>query len=1071
MVSQPIRWVLAACFISIGALAVAGNGAGASGHRVISHRSSVQATALPPTAVPSPSGTPSITPLPSPTSTPTTLPPSPSPTIPATATPTPTSTPPPSPTPTSTPFPKPTPTSTRVPKPTPRPTVDSKPTPTPTRRLRTGKGRKPSGNAHCGARRRCSSAHSGTPKHRPGSGKAKAGDNKQARAGDHHVSVSVPGVGEPVICSGPKQPVAAPFLSAPYAGYAEIASYFDHDLPDYAVDGKIILTTGLTVTGTPSYGTFPSYWAPSLRQYISYDGHNGYDYDIAYQPVLAAAPGTVVYASWESADPYFGYGQMILIKHALGYETLYGHLSQILVHAGQQVRAGQRIAISGTTGHSTGPHLHFSVYHNCHVLDPYGWSGKGKDPLLAFNGESSTYLWRDGRAPGILNPLPGWPTFSSAAHSGRPLPSLWPNGTSPSVRTSPVSHLLLLQIPTLPQTSADIALSAFQKQLADEQQQVLQTLQVLKEQGAITQITPLPDSGAVRVRGTIPAEELTGLPGVASVTGDRPRDESKALAGFHHSLESVLEAPPGPSFFPPTYLDAQWTWRLSVSAEENGPYVLGFTQPKARVRLTLTHAGQPVAWSDAVGDARGAFVAVLKNRVGQDAPIKSPDLLQVASDGKSTTVDAVPLRVWTNSAANRIDGYAPAWARVQTSATESTGTRAYSANSQAGGPSGSQSTRGNFTARIGWELLPGDAVTARLVEASGNMLFTWSRAPGLEMTEGSPLLGGWSQSGSTVRVDVFAHDHWRAGGSGFAATNGYVQIYLTGRQHVAYQLVAGNRLRLTGQGRTTWLTIPVLSGTLQAGARSFSGYAPPGSRVLGRVWDDFRGTVTGLNTRAMPDGKYGFRLPGRVKPGLSVDVAIRYPGTYVIQGTWAARAIVIHENEGLITGHAALDETLVLHAFGPHGRTIGSAMAVTNPTSGAFQAFVFSRDGVHLQLRAGDSLTISDGQVTSHYSLPRFSVQAGLASLGVSGRTSVTGHALGLLFSASRQVNTMSTAIRRGYFHLEVGPRFRFTPDLHLEVLVGSMLTGVESIDVPLGTPTERAAGIVRLGLVSAVRE
>ncbi len=110
------------------------------------------------------------------------------------------------------------------------------------------------------------------------------------------MNISIPGVGEPVTCSGRPLPVSQPFLSAPYAGYAEVATFFDHDLPDYAVDGKIVTTTGLTATGAPAAGVFPSYWSPQVRQYINYDGHNGYDYDIIYQPVLAAAKGVVTYA-------------------------------------------------------------------------------------------------------------------------------------------------------------------------------------------------------------------------------------------------------------------------------------------------------------------------------------------------------------------------------------------------------------------------------------------------------------------------------------------------------------------------------------------------------------------------------------------------------------------------------------------------------------------------------------------------------------------------------------------------------------------------------------------------------
>ena len=153
-------------------------------------------------------------------------------------------------------------------------------------------------------------------------------------------------------CHGRNKPTSAPFLISPFSGWTEVASFFDHDKPDYEVDGKIVLANGLTSVSTngSSSDSFPSYWSPVLRQYVNYDGHNGYDFDISYQPVMAAASGTVSFAGWNSSDPSAGYGQMILINHHNGYVTLYGHLSQIEVKKGQRVSAGQEIAVSGTTG-------------------------------------------------------------------------------------------------------------------------------------------------------------------------------------------------------------------------------------------------------------------------------------------------------------------------------------------------------------------------------------------------------------------------------------------------------------------------------------------------------------------------------------------------------------------------------------------------------------------------------------------------------------------------------------------------------------------------------------------------
>lgn len=76
-------------------------------------------------------------------------------------------------------------------------------------------------------------------------------------------------------------------------------------------------------------------------------------------PILAAADGTVVAATWHN-----GYGYYVKIKHNNTYSTLYGHCSELHVSAGQKVKQGQLIAKVGSTGYSTGPHLHYEVVQN-----------------------------------------------------------------------------------------------------------------------------------------------------------------------------------------------------------------------------------------------------------------------------------------------------------------------------------------------------------------------------------------------------------------------------------------------------------------------------------------------------------------------------------------------------------------------------------------------------------------------------------------------------------------------------------------------------------------------------------
>lgn len=74
-------------------------------------------------------------------------------------------------------------------------------------------------------------------------------------------------------------------------------------------------------------------------------------------PVVASADGTVIRAGWDN----MGYGWMVWIEHDNGYKTLYAHLSRYDVDAGQIVRQGQLIGLSGNSGNSLGPHLHFEI--------------------------------------------------------------------------------------------------------------------------------------------------------------------------------------------------------------------------------------------------------------------------------------------------------------------------------------------------------------------------------------------------------------------------------------------------------------------------------------------------------------------------------------------------------------------------------------------------------------------------------------------------------------------------------------------------------------------------------------
>jgi murein DD-endopeptidase MepM/ murein hydrolase activator NlpD len=98
----------------------------------------------------------------------------------------------------------------------------------------------------------------------------------------------------------------------------------------------------------------------------SYEFHSGQDIEAAWgDPVIAGASGTVTFVGWQN-----GYGQLVVIDHGGGLTTRYGHLSHIDVAQSQTVARGQFIGRVGSTGRSTGPHLHYEVRINDEPVNP-----------------------------------------------------------------------------------------------------------------------------------------------------------------------------------------------------------------------------------------------------------------------------------------------------------------------------------------------------------------------------------------------------------------------------------------------------------------------------------------------------------------------------------------------------------------------------------------------------------------------------------------------------------------------------------------------------------------------------
>jgi murein DD-endopeptidase MepM/ murein hydrolase activator NlpD len=119
----------------------------------------------------------------------------------------------------------------------------------------------------------------------------------------------------------------------------------------------------------------PVHWPLDLRGFVTRgqvrpgdagESHPGIDIAVPEGTPVRAAGGGLVSAA--GIDP--AYGLFVLLRHGGGYETMYGHASRLLVREGDSVQAGQVIALSGSSGRSTAPHLHFEIRRAGRSLDP-----------------------------------------------------------------------------------------------------------------------------------------------------------------------------------------------------------------------------------------------------------------------------------------------------------------------------------------------------------------------------------------------------------------------------------------------------------------------------------------------------------------------------------------------------------------------------------------------------------------------------------------------------------------------------------------------------------------------------
>jgi murein DD-endopeptidase MepM/ murein hydrolase activator NlpD len=171
------------------------------------------------------------------------------------------------------------------------------------------------------------------------------GDNDLQAPSERSVSIPVPAPRTKTYTK-PAVATAEPYFSRPSSG----SEAGEHNLPDDRLP-----VTGTTIIGFawPAQGKLTSRFGRRWGRM-----HRGIDIAAPVgTPIYAAADGVVIDAGWHSG----GYGNLVEIRHSDGTTTRYGHNSRIRVATGQQVRQGQQIADMGSTGRSTGSHLHFEI--------------------------------------------------------------------------------------------------------------------------------------------------------------------------------------------------------------------------------------------------------------------------------------------------------------------------------------------------------------------------------------------------------------------------------------------------------------------------------------------------------------------------------------------------------------------------------------------------------------------------------------------------------------------------------------------------------------------------------------
>ena len=764
-------------------------------------------------------------------------------------------------------------------------------------------------------------------------------------------------------CHGQPKPTADPFMVSPYSGWADVNSFLDHDSPDYSVDGKIVISNGLTATDSDGVSSdfFPAYWSSALRQYINYDGHNGYDFGISYQPVLAAASGVVRFAGWTDS----GYGDMILIDHRNGYITLYGHLSKLEVNAGDKVNASEEIGISGSTGRSTGPHLHFSVFHNCQVTDPYGWTGHGTDPLQAFDGETGSYLWLPGEDPLILNPPPNWPAFPLGLKiPGDRIAQLHQRG----LRTlPPADRLLLLRLPVSPSStpvSPTVALARTEAQVTQEAEAISPYLQDLQAEGLITSYQVMPAAAAIWERGTATAAQLEGLPGVASLAGGQPRDLSAAQVGLAHSILIQIGRGQAPSLWPVGFRSALNNWRPTVAVSVGHALLAGFSRPGQSVSVVLKRGDSIPGATQALAEPdSGGFVAMIHDRLGNPVPIRPGDVIQVESEGRTAQLRVVSFSI--QARAHLISGRSQSGVTVPLALIPPTGGRVWDGVTAVDG-------QGRFALSPRTQLSAGSLLVATVADAAGDQEAATAYVPGINVVEGGSTVHGWTV-GASPRLRVVRRGRLIVAQEVHPAPDGTFEAELTSRER-SVRLEAGDIVSIGSPWHQRRFTLPKLSLSMPAGATTILVVGPPGTSIHAICYQAGVRSWTRL-VHLDAAGRGLLRWPGAwTSVGDSVTAQVVTATGDLVEAGQEARGILIHAGESTVSGRVRPGTTLRIHALSSSGRPVGAAVTVSDPVSGNFSARLVDASGAFVRIQPAMRLEIRDAAAEAVVRVPSISM-------------------------------------------------------------------------------------------------